>query len=171
MDNLNVLGAIASIISLFITLVIIFWSVIKKTKISGFNLYMLVMVLINAILVGIWLWNGVIVIAMMLFTILMGILLYWLIQYLFQKQQDLIKSQMEIIKSNIKSIREMNQDMGGMNQQTQEIIQLFIEILGFIQKSIDISGETLRSIELKDEKLNEKIKKLQKKIDRKKRAK
>ena len=58
MDNIHLLGSIASIISFSIPFGFVFWSVIKKRKISFSNLYMLVMVLIQAVLVGYWIWNG-----------------------------------------------------------------------------------------------------------------
>lgn len=52
MGNLNELGNIASILSLIISLGLILWSVRKRTKISYFNLYMLIMVLIQVGMIG-----------------------------------------------------------------------------------------------------------------------
>ena len=146
MDNLNVFGAIASIISLFITLGFIFWGVIKKSKISGFNLYVLVVVLIHAILAGYWLWNDENVRAVITGTILMFIILLWLLQYLSKRLLDFIDFH-----------DEMNQGLDERDQETQKILQLFTD-------TVDIIEEIVIKMEQEDERLSDEIKTLQKKM-------
>ena len=115
MDNLNLLGNISSIIGLFtsffIPLGFVIWNRIKKTKISRFNLYMWILVVMNVILVGIWLWRGEIVAAAIAGIAFMLILLYWSVQ-------------------SQRSIREMDQNI-------QKILQLFIETLDVYDRKYD----------------------------------
>ena len=137
MDNLNVLGNIASIISCFLALIplgFVIWNLIKKTKISRFNLYMWILVVMNVILVGIWLWLDEIMAAAITGIVLMLILLYWLIQSQFQTQMDVMESQMEIIESNLKSTREMDQKI-------QKILQLFMETLDVYDRKYDFDKD------------------------------
>ena len=141
MDNLNVFGNIASIISFFITLGVVLWNFIKKTKISRFNLIMLFLVVMNAILIGYGLWRGNIVSVVAAFAGLTFVVLLWVIRYLFQTQIDLIKSQVETIKSNLEIIGEMNQSIDGIDQKTQKILQLFIETLDVYDRKYDFDKD------------------------------
>ena len=138
MDNLNLLGNISSIIGLFtsffIPLGFVIWNLIKKTKISRFNLYMWILVVMNVILGGIWLWLGEILAAAIAGIAFMLILLYWSVQSQFQ-------TQMEIIESNQKSIRRMNQHIGEMDQKIQKILQLFMETLDVYDRKYDFDKD------------------------------
>lgn len=156
--DIHLLGAIASIISLVISFGLVFWSVIKQGKISFFNLYMLVMVSIQVILIGWGLWSGKNVIAMIGGMCFISMILFWLVMYLNEKQLDLFKSQTEINKSQMKQIKEINQDMGQLTNLFGEYIEAVRELMRVESIKIDI----------KTEQLEDELKKLQKKIDKKK---
>lgn len=162
MDNLHLLGSIASIISLGF----VFWGIIKKRQMSFFNFYMLVLVLIQAILVGYWLLNGKILSAVISAGIcFMFTILPWLIMYLHARLLDLIQSQIDITASIIKSIEESDQIMKEISQNTEGIAECLKDtIKSFSDFSIT---ESIR-VDAKTEQLDDKLKKLQKKIGTKK---
>ena len=130
MDNIHLLGSIASIISLVTSFGIVFWSIIKKRKISFFNLYMLVMVLIQAISVGWWLWNGKNLMAVIAGMFFMFTILFWLVLYLNERQLDLFKSQTEINKSEGEMIREINQDLRQLANLCAECVEIIKKLMG-----------------------------------------
>ena len=155
MGYINFLGSIASIICLGI----IFGRFIKKRKISFFNVYMLIIVLIQIISVGYSLWSHKNVIAIIIGSmILIFTLLFWLVMYLNEKQLDFIKSQTKISKSQTEIIKEINQDM-------KELVEYFDEFIEVIMELMVV--ESIR-VDVKTERLNDKLKEIQKKIGVKK---
>ena len=172
MDNFHLLGSITSIISLVISLGIIFSSVIKKRKISFFNLYMLTIVLIQAISVGWWLWNGKNLIAVTVGMFFIFTILFWIVMHLTERQLDIFKSQIETIKfqekinesqrkinkSQMETITEINQDMVQFSNLFREFMEVITELMRV--ESIKIDTKT--------ERLEDELKKLEKKIRKKK---
>ena len=158
MDNFHLLGSIASIISLATSLGIVFWGVIKKRKISFFNFYMLAMVLIQAILIGLGLWSGKNMMTMIAGMFFMFAILFWLVLYLNERQLDLFKSQTEINKSEGEMINEINQDLRQLANLCGECAEIIKELMRV--QSIEIDMKTKR--------LEDELKKLQKKIGKKK---
>ena len=77
---------------------------------------------------------------------------------LIEKLLDLIDSQAEISKSQAKIIKEINQDMG-------QLVRSFVESTEVIRELMRI--ESIR-IDVKTEQLDNKLKKIQKKIGTKK---
>lgn len=149
--DIHLLGSIASIISFFIPLGFIFWSLIKKKKISFFNLYILVLVLIQAISVGHSLWNGKNLMAMMAGMFLMFTILFWLVMHLSDRLLEIIKSQQKIIE-------DINHDMEKLTNLFGESIEIIRELTKLNSIKIDINTE-----QLEDE-----LKKLQRKISKNK---
>ena len=157
MDNLNELGNIASIISLIISLGLILWSVIKRTKISGFNLYMLVMVLIQVGVVGYRYWKGETVQIQVSFLLLMVTGLAWGIHFLYQRMWEIVQSQAEIIKS-------LRQIVGDRTEDQENVLQSLwgiIDVIQVITQQLELNHENFYD-------LNEKIETVQKNIGKKK---
>lgn len=162
MGYINFLGSIASIICLGI----IFWRFIKKGKISFFNVYMLIMVLIQIISVGYSLWSHKNVIAIIIGgMILIFTLLFWLVMYLNEKQLDLIKSQMDLIKSQAKTSKSQTKIIKEINQDMKELVEYFDEFIEVIMELMVV--ESIK-VDVKTERLNDKLKEIQKKIGVKK---
>ena len=101
MDNLNLIGSVASIMSLSISVGIILWSFITKTKVSRFNLMMLGIFVMNVMSVGICLWVGEILAAMIAGIAFMLILLYWLVRFIVEEVQRFFIDLLEVLEEII----------------------------------------------------------------------
>ena len=165
MEKLQLLGSIASIIS---PIGIVFWKIIKKKEMSPFNRCMSVILLIQAILIGYWLLNGEILGAVIsvgvcfIFTILP-----WLIMHVYDQLLNLIlditNKQSEISKSQTKIIGKINQDMKMMNENIGVIVTSFKDMIEIIKK---LTIYTESTIDIKTKQLEDKVKKIQKKISK-----
>ena len=151
MDNLHLLGSIASIISLFIPIPLgfIIWGFIKKRKTSFFHLYMLVIVLIQFILVVYWLWDGKNVIAVLTGMFLMFMILFWLVLYLNERQIKIIEAiakQSEIMQSQSEIMQSQSEFVTESNKRHIESFMEFIDITKIIVIQIDNIGDIIRGI-------------------------
>jgi hypothetical protein len=163
MENLHLLGSIASIIS---PIGIVFWKIIKKKEMSPFNRYMLIILLIQAIFIGVWLLNGKILNAVILAGIcFMFTILPWLIMHLYDRLLGVIESQIDITASIIKSIEESDQIMKEIIQNMEGLAECLKDT---IENFNDFSITQSIRIDTKTEQLDDKLKKLQKKIGTKK---
>ena len=154
--DIHLLGSIASIISVVISLGFMFWSVTKKRNVSFFNLYMLVIVLIQAISVVWWLWNGKITIAVGVGMLFMFTILLWIIMHLNKEQLDIAKLQGNIIK-------EINQDMRQFSSNFADAIEIIRELIRIESTRMDMESTRM---DINTKRLEDKLKKLQKKIDK-----
>ena len=146
--DIHSLGSVASIISLVISFGFVLWSIIRKKKISFFSLYMSVVILIQVISVGFWLWHGKPLTAITAGMFLIFALLFWVSTHMSDKLLDIIQSHMEITKE--------------MNQEIDEALRGILEII----KKLTIHTESKMNVNTKQ--LEDELKKIQKKIDKKK---
>ena len=161
MDNIYLFGAITSIIMFCVFLGKMLWRAIKNSKISFFNLFMLFMVSIHALYAGYCFggdedMKGAITTAFLMFWILS-----WLVQYLFQKQQEILDAQMEIIKDTHDTMASMNQDARESIDSTGKHLLDIIQWIGHI---LDLMREIVKEMEQVDENFNNEIKTLQDEI-------
>ena len=170
MDYIDFFGSIASIICFGI----VFWRLIKG-KISFFNLYMLAMVLLQAILVGWWLWNGKHLIAVIAGIFFIFIILFWLVVHLNEKHTQiinkLIEKQSEIRKAQWEFTKETNLTF-------IEVFTNFMELNDLIVNQIDIIHSSIKNVIVDSTMVDTNVKQLEdalkemkktlKKIDKKK---
>ena len=162
MDYLHFFGSIASLICLGIIL----WRFIKEKKISFQTLYMLTIVLIQAISVGYGIWTRkdlIYIIVGCLFLIFT--ILSWLAMYLFEKLHDLLQAQQDFIETQTKlnlserKIRnEIDEDLGHLSKLFGESLEIIKDVI----KAVTIESVNTN---VKTEQLTDKLKQIEKKIE------